>query len=305
MKPSLSLSQFLRSKTALGILIILSAFFLRAFEKVVLKGLRVDLPSGQLTCLRFFIGVVTLFLFSSARGQYGVLIPKGSFRLHCWRTGLGIVAALTSIFTIKFLSLADHTAIGYLNPILLTIFARIFLQEKVPPLRWCAVACGVVGVSLVSVTPLLSVSVALIVFLVGRVMAAASDICIRLLRTAGENADTIVGFYFFCGAFALSPLAYIQWQHPSVYEWIGIIFFSTAGIIFQMLYTHAFGLLGASMIGPFSYTTLVWAFFFDAILWDSLPSLLGIVGSLLVITDAVFAIASIYQEHHTENQKGI
>ena len=46
----------------------------------------------------------------------------------------------------KYLPLAETSAISFLAPLLVTMMSVLFLKEKVELARWIAVLCGFIGV---------------------------------------------------------------------------------------------------------------------------------------------------------------
>ena len=56
------------------------------------------------------------------------------------------IASIAFISAVKYLPLAESSAIAFLGPLLVTLLSVFFLKEKVEPARWIAVVCGFVGV---------------------------------------------------------------------------------------------------------------------------------------------------------------
>ena len=65
----------------------------------------------------------------------------------------GVLLVLGSVFfvsALKYMPLAESTAIAYLAPLLVTLMSVVFLKEKVERARWIAVLCGFIGVLILS-----------------------------------------------------------------------------------------------------------------------------------------------------------
>lgn len=291
-----------RTKFWQPVALILISFVLFTVYSLVVKLLSSELPVAQIAFARFFFGYLCL--------QIGSLIGSGRFRLfwperkhlplHAIRIIARIYAVITAVYALKYLSLSEERALSYLAPILFSIMGYFFLKEKMTGLRWIAIFLGLLGVNIVATPSYFSLSVMLIVYLSGRVAAAVADVYIRILRQRDESSENIVGLLFLIGSLVLGLLMPSTWVNPSFYGWIGMIIVGLSGAIFQYLYSHAFGALGATMVAPFSYTTLFWALVFDYLIFGSIPDMYGIIGSLLVLADAFLAIYTICRERRQE-----
>lgn len=282
-------------------LLLLSCMLFTVYSLMV-KLLSSELPPAQIAFSRFFFGYLFLQIASFAKARKIRLFwpEKQYLTLHLIRIGARIYAVITAVSALKYLSLSEERALSYLAPILFSIMGYVFLKEKLSSLRWLAILLGIMGVNIVAAPSYVSLSVMLLVYLSGRVAAAVADLYIRILRQRGESSQNVVGALFLIGSIVLGLLMPSTWINPSLYGWLGMIFIGISGSLFQYLYSYAFGSLGATMVAPFSYTTLFWAFCFDYLIFGSIPDLYGIIGSLLVVADAGLAILSIYRERREE-----
>ncbi len=89
-------------------------------------------------------------------GALGLLWAGGLSTLHSRRPGLQILRGATSIVStvffvaaLRYLPLADATAVTFVAPLLITALAPFLLKEQVSPARWCAVGIGLVGTLIV------------------------------------------------------------------------------------------------------------------------------------------------------------
>jgi drug/metabolite transporter (DMT)-like permease len=131
---------------------------------------------------------------------------------HVWR-GLVGTTAMGLMFTgLGLLPLPEVTAIGYAAPILVVIFAAMFLGEQVRAFRLSMVALGLAGV-LVVLSPRLQVDPATadatqtlgaIVVLLAAVFAALAQVFVRKMVQTESTAAIV--FYFSLTATAMSLL---------------------------------------------------------------------------------------------------
>lgn len=285
-----------------AILVVTFSFSLNVASSLIIKLVRSDIPIAQIAFARFLFGLIALqiiYFFQNKKLKF--FFPQDRIGLHFGRTSLGICSVLSSIHVLGYLSLGDQQAIGYLNPIIFSIFGWIFLKESVSALRWLAIMLGLIGVSLVASPSYGAFSLPLVLYILGCIAAASSDIYVRLLRREGESSQNIVGSFFLGGAVVTAMLVPGVWVTPDFITLLGLIAIGLFGMFFQYLYSFALGALGATMVAPFTYTTLLWAFLFDYFIFGVLPDMYGVIGSLLVVADALFAMLSIYYERRRKS----
>lgn len=182
----------------------------------LIKATSDHIPPGQAVFFRSLFAtpviVVWLILRSELRHGLETRNPMG----HFWRGLVGTTAMGMGFAGLGLLPLPEVTALGYTAPLLVVIFAAMFLNEQVRAFRLTAVALGLVGV-LIVLSPRLSVdSVGLssretlgaMVVLMGAVFTALAQIFVRKL-VATEGTAPIV-FWFSITATLLS-LVTIPW----------------------------------------------------------------------------------------------
>jgi drug/metabolite transporter (DMT)-like permease len=63
-----------------------------------------------------------------------------------------------------------------------------------------------------------------------------------------------------------------------------------AGTLGQLWLTEAFRIAPPSVVGPFEYTALLWAFIIDRVVWSTSPSLTLLIGASIIIGTGIFII---------------
>ena len=113
----------------------------------VVRALGTDIPAAQSAFIRFAWGV--LFLLPSLLPILRAGIPARVMRLHLWRGGLHIAAVICWFYAMARIPLAEVTAIGYLNPVLLTVLTALFLGERLALRRMAAIGVALIGALIV------------------------------------------------------------------------------------------------------------------------------------------------------------
>ena len=152
----------------------------------LVKAASVDVPPGQAVFFRSFFALPIILGWLAIRHElrdgWKTKNPMG----HFWRGLVGTSAMGLGFTGLGLLPLPEVTAIGYAAPLLVVVFAAMFLNENVRAFRLSAVALGMVGV-LIVLSPRLSVGASMnhsetlgaIVVLMGAVLAALAQVFVR------------------------------------------------------------------------------------------------------------------------------
>jgi drug/metabolite transporter (DMT)-like permease len=271
------------SKTVLsGVLATVLAYFLFSLQDASVKWLVVGIPVIQI----LFIRSVTIVLLCVAVGRGEVVARalvspvRGPMVI---RSMLLFSAWLCYYNAARYLGLAELTTLYYAAPIVVTLLAVPILKEDVPPLRWVAVIIGFVGV--VVATDLFSSGLTLSwpvwLALLAALMWAISTV---LLRKTAMDERTIVQMLLsnvLLSLFTGSALYYF-WVPLTLTD---LALASMTGIIAALgQYAMFEGMRRApvSLIAPFEYTSLVWAFLLGFLIWGDVPKSTVFAGAALI-----------------------
>ena len=130
-----------------GVLWMLATSFCFVGVTGIVRYLGTELPAAQSAFLRYAIGVVFLM------PTLAQALP-GGFTNVIWRTfaarGLfHTVAVVLWFYAMARIPVAEVTAIGYLNPVLVTLGAALFFGERLAFRRIAAVGVAIVGALIV------------------------------------------------------------------------------------------------------------------------------------------------------------
>ena len=87
-------------------------------------------------------------LFTVGYGVYrhgGDVFRTQHLRFQIWRAALFCASNACAMMSLRYLPLAEFTAIVAMTPIAMTLVAALWLRQPVSPLRWVLVAVGFVG----------------------------------------------------------------------------------------------------------------------------------------------------------------
>lgn len=281
-----------------GIALKLAAVTLFVVMSSLIKTTSEHVPPGEAVFFRSFFALPVIFAWLWLRGDMSTGLKVDSKMGHFWRGFVG-TAAMGMMFTgLGLLPLPEVTAIGFATPILVVVFAAMFLNERVGIFRLGAVALGLVGV-LIVLSPRLTAfssetvetaqAAGAVIVLMGAVFAALAQIYIRKL-VATEQTSAIV-FYFSITSSILSLMTLpFGWVVPSLYEASLLILAGLMGGLAQICLTSAYRFADASVVAPFDYAAMLLALLIGYFVFNEIPTWTMLGGAGLVIVAGLVII---------------
>lgn len=254
---------------------------------VIVHYLGSALPAAQTSFIRFVWGVVFVLpaLWSFVRGSY----PRRVLGVFALRGALQAIAVLLWFFAMARIPIADVTAIGYLNPIVVTLGGALLLGEGFAWRRGVAVLVALMGALIILRPGLREVEPGHLAQLGAALFFGMSYLVAKGL-TRHASASVVVANMTLAVALCLAPFAIAVWQPISLHDvlWLGLV--AAFGTFAHYCMTRAFEAAPVTVTQPVVFLQLVfastagWALFGEAV--DPYVILGGavIIGSVSYIT---------------------
>jgi drug/metabolite transporter (DMT)-like permease len=256
---------------------------------VTVKYLSQRYPVPLLVWARWGVQLLLMLALLGPRLRWNLLRTK-RLPMHLTRGCVLIASSVCFFSALKYLPLAEVTALNYTSPILVTLMAGWFLGERLTRPRWAFVVAGFVGVLLIVRPGSEVLSPAALVALAAAALYATFQILTR--RLAGEDLMVLMIYPSLVGTAIMS--AAVPWFHYDTwYPTSDLVLFIGIGImgfLGHLLFIRAFQQATASAIAPFTYVQLVWSTLAGWLVFGTFPdgwTLAGIVviaGSGVVLT---------------------
>jgi drug/metabolite transporter (DMT)-like permease len=214
------------------------------------------------------------------------------------RGTLGAAGMFLNFAALARLPLADVTAILFASPLITVALAAMFLKERVRVYRWSAVIVGLLGV-VVMLMPHLSVGAVATITAAGALGAlcaataaftnAGAVIQTRRLTDTETNSSIVFYFSVFCTLAGLLTWPF-GWIVPTFPQLAALVMVGVIGGVSHLILTESFRFAPASVIAPFDYVSMLWAFILGYILFGELPDEYTIGGAVVVIAAGLFVI---------------
>lgn len=281
-----------------GIILKLCSVLLFITMAALIKATAAHVPPGEAVFFRSFFAMPVIFVWLWMRGDLRTGLRVASPMGHFWRGFVGTAAMGLMFAGLGMLPLPEVTAIGYAAPMLVVVFAAMFLGEDVRVFRLFAVALGLVGV-LVVLAPRLTLlsgpeveSVAALgamLVLMGAVCAALAQIYVRKLVQTEQTSAIVFFFSLTSSGLALLTLPF-GWVVPSPQEAALLVAAGVLGGLGQIFLTSAYRFADASVVAPFDYASMLFAILIGYFFFDEVPTMQMLIGAGLVILAGVMII---------------
>ncbi|MCK0120600.1 DMT family transporter [Loktanella sp. F6476L] len=260
----------------------------------LIKATADSVPPGQAVFFRSFFALPIIFGWLAMRHELRDGWKTNNPLGHFWRGLIGTGAMGLGFTGLGLLPLPEVTAIGYAAPLLVVVFAAMFLDEKVGIFRLSTVALGMVGV-LIVLSPRLSAALgvsetlgALVVFM-GAVLAALAQVFVRKLVATEGTAAIVFWFTVTSSILSLFTIPW-GWAWPG---WSAAALLICAGLfggIGQIFLTSSYRYADASLVAPFDYTSMLLALGIGYFIFDEVPTATMLLGAAIVISAGVLII---------------
>lgn len=135
----------------LGIALILAMGVCFASLDTTAKYLSQTLAVSLILTARYAVQAVVMLVWLAVHGQrHGVnLFASAHPRFQALRGALLLLTSALLFAGIRYMPVAEYTAVGMLTPVLVSVLAAVFLHERLTPLRAAMVAGGFAGALIV------------------------------------------------------------------------------------------------------------------------------------------------------------
>ena len=269
-----------------AILLIVAASACFSTVDVTVKLLSQRYPVPTLVWGRWSMQALLLVASLAPTMRMG-LVRTAQLPLHLVRGVVLIMSSLCFFSALRYLPLAEATALNYTSPMLVTLMASWLLHERLTRPRWGFIAAGFLGMLLI-VRPGSQMLAPTSLFALG---AAGFYAIFQILtrKLAGENLMVLLVYPSLVGAVGLSlaaPFAPDPGEHP-ISDLVAFLGMGIAGTVGHLLFVRAFQHASASAIAPFTYMQLVWSTLAGWLLFGTFPDGWALTGIIVIAASGV------------------
>ncbi|MEM8844190.1 MAG: DMT family transporter [Pseudomonadota bacterium] len=284
--------------------ILLGSFFIILGEIFfVLMGMLVkylgdEIPNHQLVFYRNLLAAIIIIPILYKQGLHNIKTER--IGMHLIRAVSGILAMYCFYYALIHIELADAMMLKMTAPIFIPIIAILWIKEHVTLKTTLAILIGFLGV-LIYLNPTAEIQFAALIGLVGGALAAIAKVSIRRMSNTEPTARIVFYFALFGAIISSVPVFMGELYIPDSYQvWGLLLLVGLTGTCAQFCLTKAYSIAPASQIGPFTYSSLLWASLGGWLFWSEIPSTSTLIGASLIITSGVLLL---YRKRYNTTDK--
>ena len=288
-----------------GILYILLGMMVFAVQDSIMKYIYSFVNLYEVYLVRTLVSLIIILLFLKLTKR--PIVFKTQYPLLTFCRVIFFFFGFSSFYiSLTVLPLGFATALFFVTPFLITIFAHFFLKEEIGPRRWAAVVVGFIGVYITLNPDFSNFNYLSLLPIFCAFCYSLSMIIIK--KTSEKDSVYTQTFTFYFGAIIFSLIFYFiigdgqynTTDHPASQfifrEWFvnfesNILFMFTTGvtatIAFILLFT-AYSIASPSVVSPFEYSILLWSLLIGWIYFDEIPKLNTVIGILIIVSSGIY-----------------
>ncbi len=288
-----------------GIILILIAMMVFSVQDGIMKYIFNFVSLYEVYLIRTLVSFGLILIFLKLKKEKIVFKTQYPLLTFC-RVILFFFGFSSFYVSLTVLPLGFATALFFVTPFLITIFAHLFLKEEIGIRRWSAVVVGFIGVYITLNPDFNNFNYLSLLPILCAFCYSLSMIIIK--RTSEKDSVYTQTFTFYFGAIIFSTIFYFligdgQYNtsdHPASQfifrEWFvdlesSILFMIatglTATVAFLFLFT-AYSIASPAVVSPFEYSILLWSPLIGWIYFNEIPSLNTVIGILIIVSSGIY-----------------
>lgn len=285
-------------KPLYGVLLILCAGLLLASHDGVSKYLTHSYPLIMVIWMRYFVQTLVMLLLFLPRMRWAIVRTRRPW-LQLLRAVSLLSISVLFIGGLRYIPLAEATAVMFLAPLIVTVLSALLLHEKVSKGQWVAVSVGFIGV-------LFIVRPGGALFTPAILLPVCASFCFavyQLITRRLSSTDHAVTSNFLSGLFGTVILTALLPGHYRLdVAHVDLLFMMLLGVLAMtahMLLTMALKYSTAATLAPFTYGQIIFAGLVGYLAFATLPDAWSMLG-VLIISCSGLAVA--YLQHHAQSR---
>ncbi len=275
-----------------GIALVLASEFAFALLSALVRHLSEEVSQVQIIFFRNLFALLPLLPWLLKRR--GEALRTNYFHLHLLRGITGLSAMFIYFYAIATTSLVNAAMVLMLAPFFIPIIAHLWLKQAQNIASLFSVGLGFFGAFVCLNAKISGVGAPLSfttgsLILVGAMLIGLSKSSISKMSSS-EPSQRIVFYFALIGVLVSALLLPFNWQAISWTNLALLVLLGCCASAAQLMMTKAFSFAGATTIGMYSYSSILFAALLGFAWWAEIPSLQWFVGASLIVTAGFIAL---------------
>jgi drug/metabolite transporter (DMT)-like permease len=266
---------------------VMSAFCF-ALLGIFVKEIGDQIPTSQLVFFRFAISLVILLPWLLTDKEF-------SFKIHQpLAYVVRIMAALLALFflfyAIKFIPLIDALLLNNTSPLFVPLIIWLTRGIKTPKKSLIGIILGLIGVGIILKPGNEILTIESFIALASGFFSALAIVQLRFISKTSSTKQMLF-YYFFISTLISGIVAAMQWQSAITLKiWVLIVGVGILGTLYQVFATLSYVTAPVRLMSSLIFLVIIFAGFFDWIIWGQVPDIQTISGAILIIIGAIITV---------------
>lgn len=245
-------------------------------------------PLAQVVWLRCVFGLLLIGALIAVKGSWRDLwtVRPGA---HAIRSLVGISMTVCMLAGLKFLPLAEVTALVFATPLVVAVYSTLVLREPIRRGMFIAILAGFVGV-LIVVRPTPDHFHYAHLVMIGFVFSSAY-LSISSRSLVKTESPLALNFYIYPATIVFGAWpAFDVWVVPdlgSLGLLFGVALFATLALLSLTKAVHC---ATPAKVAPFDYSRIIWTVSIGFVFWGELPDTVTWVGIAVIMMCGIYII---------------
>ena len=255
-----------------------------------------NFPVFEKMFFRNSVSLVVAFVILSFSDKYSSQRQKGFLALLFGkrsnqkflliRSTFGLLGVAFHFYALSKLYLADSQILNRTSPIFVSLFAFLFLKEKLSKVQISTIFFAMVGAIMV-IKPKFDYSMLPALGAFGAaIMAGAAYTFVRFLRDK-EKPETIIFYFSLFSMIGSLPFMIPVFITPDNSQWLLLLGIGISGSIGQIGLTYAYRFAKASEVSIYTYSGIIFSALIGYFLWNEISDIWSLLGGMVIILSAV------------------
>jgi len=271
-----------------GIFLMIASMAAFAAADTLVKLSTSVISPAQVLFLLISGALVIFFLMANLQGErlrdIRALSPILLLRYLAEVAGmLGMVMALAKI------PISVVGAVTQATPLLATVGAVLFLNERVGWRRWCSIGFGFMGILLIVQPGAVEFDFQVLWAILALLALSIRDLTTRLVPA--DMASTSLATYTMTAALPFT-VAWVYFNGevliPAQINWLVVIPMVVLGAVGYMLLIASIRIAEVSIVMPFRYTRIIFLLGIGVVIFQEKPDVFMLIGATLIIVSGVY-----------------
>lgn len=271
---------------------ILSSFCF-AIMQILIHMTGGEIPLMEQIFFRNIISLIVCF-FIIRREKLSLLGGKVHQPLLITRSLFGLLSMVSLFYAAVRANQADITILSKLSPFFITLWAFLFLKEKITRVQLVALLMAFLGAGLIA-NPTMNIDpVPLLMAFLSAVSASVSHTLLSYFKDKVNGITIVMHFSAVCIAISI-PFMILNLVLPDTKELVLLLLLGAFGCLGQFALTYSYRMAAASEISIYNYSGIVFSMLLGYLLLDETISFHSLAGGAAII------IASLLVYRQTAN----